>query len=211
MAPTNRKDKKRQPVKPSSNETTLAKPVAKLDKAVVKPNGSDHTGKRKRQDGPTATPKPKKRQTDASGSSAAKGKGKAKKSEKLSSSRLLEEIKALGGNEDDLALVANIDSDAEEEEEELQELGTDAALDDGLKNELAKFASSLGFENVPAEDAETESEEEPLESEDEVDELPPPPKQEPSKGKNSGKLVSKDLSFDCGRSGWMQANHHLGV
>lgn len=199
MAPANREDKKRQPAQPSFNETTLNKSIAKLDKALVKPKGSEQNGKRKRQDGPAAAPKPnKKRQTDASGPGPAKGKGEGKGSrpEKISSSRLLEEIKALGGDEDDLALIENIDSDADGGDEELQELGTDAALDASLKNELAKFASSLGFENVPKDDPETESEEEAPESEDEVEALPPPPpppKEEPRKGKNMGKLVSTHL------------------
>lgn len=212
MAPTNRKDKKPKSAKPGFDEAALNKSIAKLDKTLATPNGTgqnDQNGKRKRKDTPAEAPKSKKRQTVAAESESKKGKGKAKRAGKSSSDSLLEEIKALGGNEDDLALIANIDSDAEGGEDELQEFGAEGGLDDALKNELAKFASSLGFQNVRKDDdVETEeSEEEASEPEDEIKPLPlPPPTQDESrKGKNAGRLVSKHLV--CWLDRWMWANH----
>ena len=70
---------------------------------------------------------------------------------------MLDEIRALGGDEDDFALVDGIDSDAEEGG---AGQGSKSAADDALsldaafQSELAKFAAGLGFDEVRLEDEE---------------------------------------------------------
>ncbi|KAI1435695.1 CBF-domain-containing protein [Xylaria sp. CBS 124048] len=79
--------------------------------------------------------------------------GKSHKSHKLhnqsrdpleSENLLLDEIRALGGDEDDLNLVGSIDSD--DEAVNTQSGGKDA--DKSLRAELASFAAGLGFDQV---------------------------------------------------------------
>ncbi|KAI0106236.1 CBF-domain-containing protein [Nemania sp. FL0031] len=65
---------------------------------------------------------------------------------------LLDEIKALGGDEDDYKLVGDIDSD--DEEINNQARGTD--VDKLLRAELASFAAGLGFDKVEQEAASEE-------------------------------------------------------
>ena len=159
-------------------------------------------------------PLPKKRQAETETSEPRQngrkgGKGK-KGAVKLTRSELLEEILALGGDEEDLDLVTGIDSDVEDGAPKSKP--AEAQVDDFFKNELAKFASGLGFENLPQEDdaatddeiapqeanREEEEEEEEAEGdeaqneeeEEEIDE-PEPVEEEPVKGKKAGKLVSK--------------------
>lgn len=122
----------------------------------------------------------------------------------------MEEIKALGGDEADLDLVAGVDSDAEEGAEKTAE----RPLDNRFSAELAKFASGLGFEKVRGDaldasdpEAEEESENEVEEDRDfeEENETPPASRPEPAadhlRPRTSGKLVSKD-------SVWMSASDH---
>ena len=155
---------------------------------------------------------PKKRQAETETSEPRQngrkgGKGK-KGAVKLTRSELLDEIRALGGDEEDLDLVTGIDSDVEDGAPKSKP--AEAQVDDSFKNELAKFASGLGFENLPQEDdaatddeiapqeANREEEEEEAEGdeaqneeeEEEIDE-PEPVEEEPVKGKKAGKLVSK--------------------
>ncbi|KAH8883958.1 CBF-domain-containing protein [Thozetella sp. PMI_491] len=197
--------------KKSFDEAALANLTATIDKNLDKSGDSDRSGKRKRQDGASG-PLPKKRQiqTDAPRDRAPKG-GKGdngkKHSGKLSTSQLLEEIRALGGNEEDLELVTGIDSDAEEGAP--KEKPAETTVDNSFKNELAKFASSLGFENLPEDDAETDEEdaqdegreegpedngqgekedEEEWEEEEEEEEEEPEPVEEPQRGKK-GKQI----------------------
>jgi ribosome biogenesis protein MAK21 len=82
-----------------------------------------------------------------------------------SSNVLLDEIKALGGDEHDLELVGDIDSD----DENLGGDGNSNKLDKALQAELAKFASGLGFEKVQPEEAE-EDDDAAEEAEQEEDE-----------------------------------------
>lgn len=74
-----------------------------------------------------------------------------------SSNTLLDEIRALGGDEKDLDLIGDVDSDDEN-------IGG-GGLDKALQAELAKFASGLGFEKVQPEEADEEEEEEVEEAE----------------------------------------------
>ncbi|KAK9413622.1 putative CCAAT-binding factor domain-containing protein [Seiridium unicorne] len=66
-----------------------------------------------------------------------------------SSNALLDEIRALGGDEKDLELVGDIDS-----EDEAVGGGKGSKLDKALQAELAKFASGLGFEKVQPDEGE---------------------------------------------------------
>jgi len=116
---------------------------------------------------------------------------------------LLEEIRALGGDEDDYELVANLDSDNEEgQAAPAPKRPQDVTVDESLQRELAKFASSLGFQNLPKEDdadtdAGEEFEPEPRQKEKEKPsrgekEIALPEKSAP---KSSGKLVSTRSAF----------------
>jgi ribosome biogenesis protein MAK21 len=166
------------------DETALAQLTNKIDKTLSKSTDDGAKGKRKRQDGPANAPKAKKRQLveTAPETSQRKSGGSGKpKPGKMSKEALLEEILALGGDEDDLDLIANIDSDADEDEPKPKpKVDNEAPVGKKFKDELAKFASSLGFDQLPAdediEDAEEdergsgEAEWEDDEEEEEVEE-----------------------------------------
>ncbi|KAF4451036.1 hypothetical protein F53441_5935 [Fusarium austroafricanum] len=122
-------------------------------------------GKRKQPPTKAAGDQYQKRQRNSEGSSN-------EKSDKIDEKTLLEEIKALGGDESDLALIQDIDSD---EEEYTQGPKDSKAVDMSLKNELAAFSKQLGFEKVEMseasdrdeEDGEGEADEDEDENEDE--------------------------------------------
>jgi len=70
---------------------------------------------------------------------------------------LLKEILALGGDEDDYNLVANVDSGNEDDkapESKAPDLKLPSAIafDESLQRELAKFATTLGFQHLPDDD-----------------------------------------------------------
>lgn len=189
-------------------------------KKEAMPNHDQGAGKRKRQDGPATDgakgPKSKKRHT-AGGDKPAK----PAKQTKTPSATLLEEIRALGGDEDDLELVANLDSDAEEGGSMPKPKDSDE-VDDAFKSELAKFAASLGLENLrPEDDGEEEEEEEEEqeeaeeaeddeeapelaeeEEEDEPEPVQPAPttREERKRDRLNGNLVSKDPATHKSRS-----------
>ncbi|CAK7268098.1 RNA-binding ribosome biosynthesis protein mak21 [Sporothrix epigloea] len=80
---------------------------------------------------------------------------------------MLDEIKALGGDEADFDLVDGIDSDAEEGGGGKAAADEDLSLDAAFQSELAKFAAGLGFDEVREDDeAEEEQEEEEVEEEE---------------------------------------------
>ena len=74
---------------------------------------------------------------------------------------LLSEIKALGGSEEDLRLVENVDSD----EEVGDSIGNEKDPGDKLRVELARFAAGLGFEKVVSDFTAASSESEGLDGE----------------------------------------------
>lgn len=205
MAP---KRKAKAATKPSFDEAALNKLTATIDTHLSKPKKDERPGKRKRDDSKDANPK--KRQAQEAKHTPTKPKKEPKKSSQDKKAELLEEIKALGGDEADLDLVAGIDSDVEEGQEAKPSKPAPADLDKALKNELASFAAGLGFDNVRDEDGATddEIEEEPeakaaveeeewedepqeeaeSESSEEEEEAPPAEK---SQGRSAaGKLVS---------------------
>ncbi|KAK4229488.1 putative ribosome biogenesis protein [Podospora fimiseda] len=162
------KDKKKATGNPTFDENALAALTSKIDKTL---GGSGETAntKRKRQrdtdDGPG--PDSKRRQIKTQNKQQHKGGKKDKQSV------LLDEILALGGDEDDLELVANVDSDNEESSEPKPKQSQDTTVDESLRNELAQFASSLGFQKLRAEveDVATDEEEEPEDEENEASEV----------------------------------------
>ncbi|KAF4947221.1 hypothetical protein FGADI_10529 [Fusarium gaditjirri] len=109
-------------------------------------------GKRKQPPTKANSDQHQKRQRNSEGSSG-------EKSGKIDEKTLLEEIKALGGDESDLALIQDINSD---DEEYTQGPKDSRAVDKSLKDELAAFSKQLGFTEVEmseASDQEDEGEE----------------------------------------------------
>ncbi|KAK2611300.1 hypothetical protein N8I77_004653 [Diaporthe amygdali] len=163
--------------KPAFDETALSKLTAKIetDLSNTKPKSKpkdqkqkdERPAKRKRSENDVKEATPNKRQAQEPKNRPAKSlkKGaKESKTPKDKKAELLQEILALGGDENDLDIVAGVDSDVEERVVPKQKEIL-AELDKALKNELAKFAAGLGFEKVRDEDAATDDEEE-----DEVEE-----------------------------------------
>ncbi len=217
MAPSRDKHPKKAPASaPSLTEAGLSKLTAKIDNNLAgAANGGTHRGKRKRQGAGEKESDPKKKKPAESQHVRPQAKGSAQKQvHDDKSATLLEEIKALGGDEADLELVTGIDSDAEEGQQRV----TERPVDKDFKGELAKFASGLGFDAVrdealglsepEVEEEEVEEEEEDHDEEEEDEDLGEESKEttvapvakanialeKPSR-RNSVKLVSKHLSF----------------
>ncbi|KAI0899396.1 CBF-domain-containing protein [Annulohypoxylon nitens] len=117
-------------------------PSNKKSKNTSEPKDRKNDKKSKRTQKPTTTPK----------------NNTPKKAE---SSTLLDEIKALGGDEEDLKLVEDVNS----EDEELYNGKGKKNADKGLRAELAKFAAGLGFDDVRP-DSESEEADEDVEEDD---------------------------------------------
>lgn len=157
----------------SFDEAALSKLTAKLDSKLAEAKKSDNKsskGKRKLdQSTDVASPPAKKRnqqgKPDRSHNAKPNGKSYSKPAKPNSQSRvrppqpqdrkqngsqrndanvLLDEIKALGGDEDDYALVGDVDSD----DEAINNQTTSKSADKKLRDELANFAAGLGFDQV---------------------------------------------------------------
>ncbi|KAI0111531.1 CBF-domain-containing protein [Daldinia grandis] len=143
------------------DDTALSKLTAKIDSKLAEskkiPEKKDQ-GKRKRDQTGDAVQSPPNKKKTISKPSEKKNNRNPKKtqkptstSEKASSSTLLDEIRALGGDEEDLKLVEDVNSEDEEPSNPKSKKGADK----GLRAELAKFAAGLGFDDVrPESDAE---------------------------------------------------------
>lgn len=168
--------------KPAFDETALSKLTAKIDTDLANPKSKskpkdkkqkdERPAKRKRSENDVKDATPNKRQAQEPKNRTAKPSKKASKESttpKDKKAELLQEILALGGDENDLDIVAGVDSDAEEGQESKPKEAP-VETDKALKNELAKFAAGLGFEKVRDEDAATddEGEEEEVEEESEA-------------------------------------------
>lgn len=151
--------------KPASafDEAALSKLTAKIETELSKPKSNESSkhkdqrpSKRKRADNDVkdANPHPQKRQAQE----PRRAPGKPKKAPKDKRAEMLEEIRALGGDEADLDLVAGIDSDADDDQGAKPAKPALADMDNAFKSELAKFAAGLGFENVRDEDGATDDE-----------------------------------------------------
>ncbi|KAK5652618.1 hypothetical protein OQA88_10379 [Cercophora sp. LCS_1] len=147
----NRTRRKKKGNASSFNEAALAQLTAKLDTSLPK-SGGEAQGKRKRSRDADDRPGSSKRHAHTGADRKlqeheGRGDGRAKKNLEV----LRDEILALGGDEDDYELVAGVDSDAENAQDTPRKPST-TAPDDCLREELAKFASTLGFEHVPHND-----------------------------------------------------------
>jgi ribosome biogenesis protein MAK21 len=187
--------------KPSFDETALAQLTSKIDKSLAE-SEKQRPPKRKRQRDNDDEHNQKRHQTRLADSNPSGGLGDGRKNKQAVN--LLDEILALGGNEDDLELVANVDSGDEGGDTPRPKASSSFVVDKSLQDELAQFASSLGFNKFrEQEDFKTDedsdaageahgssSDEDNDEAEEERVEALPPPK-EARQGKQSGKLVSK--------------------
>ncbi|KAK0729435.1 CBF/Mak21 family-domain-containing protein [Apiosordaria backusii] len=152
------KDKKRAG-KPTFDEVALAQLTSKIDQSLGGSENREAT-KRKRPRDSDDAPNSKRRQT--------KPHEQPKQGARTDKHAvLLDEILALGGDKEDLELVANLESDNEEgDAPKPKPVATDASLDDALRHELAKFASSLGFQKLRAEEEDPDTDESEPEDED---------------------------------------------
>lgn len=204
--------------KPVFDETALSKLTAKIDTDLANPKPKskprdqkqkdERPAKRKRSENDVKDATPNKRQAKEPKNRPAKPSKKTAKESNVPKDKkteLLQEILALGGDENDLDIIAGVDSDVEEGQE-AKPKEAPAEMDKALKNDLAKFAAGLGFEKVRDEDAATDDDEGEEESEaaeeeeeaegDEWEDEPEPVQdaKEPAAEKQSrsaaGKLVS---------------------
>ncbi|KAL7628240.1 RNA-binding ribosome biosynthesis protein mak21 [Parahypoxylon ruwenzoriense] len=140
------------------DEVALSKLTAKIDNKLAeskKNPGKNDQGKRKRDQTVDYIQSPPNKRKNTSNSNGSDKKNNAKPktqkpapaSKKADSSTLLDEIRALGGDEEDLKLVGDINSD----DEEIDDGKGKKNADKDLRAELAKFAAGLGFENVSPE------------------------------------------------------------
>ncbi|KAJ3947494.1 RNA-binding ribosome biosynthesis protein mak21 [Colletotrichum tropicale] len=131
------------------NEQSLTALTAKIDKNLgTKPNDGSNTTNKKRKhasDGPSASPRQRKKLSPGSQEPrrAVSTNSKTSKSDSLSREALLEEIRALGGDEEDLQLIGDVDSDQEDTN---GAEGSSIAVDSKLQGELAAFAAQLGLQ-----------------------------------------------------------------
>ena len=188
------KERKKKADKPSFDEAALAQLTSKLDKSLGD-SEKQRPPKRKRQRENDDENEPKRHQTRPSERGPQRELGGGRKSKQAPN--LLDEILALGGNEEDLELVANVDSGDEGGDAPRSKVTSETIVDKSLKDELAQFASSLGLNNFhehddPETDDEVDGAEEDIEALEEEKPTVPAP-QEVRQGKKSGKLVSKQL------------------
>ncbi|KAL1838653.1 hypothetical protein VTJ49DRAFT_2432 [Mycothermus thermophilus] len=136
--------KSKKPSKPQFDEDALAQLTSKIDKSLADSEGQ-RSAKRKRPSESKDDHESKRRQTQASGENSA---GHPRSDKKDARAVLLDEILALGGNEEDLELVANVDSGDEVNEGSRPKTSSEATIDKSLRDELSQFVQSLGFGNL---------------------------------------------------------------
>lgn len=138
---------------PSFNENALEQLTSKIDQNL---NGNDH--KRKKPPTHDVSSQDRKRQRNSSN-------GPPKSAPKGEKDSLLDEIRALGGDEEDLKLIGDIDSSDEE-----LVMDDKKPVDKSLKDELAAFSKQLGFSNYqPSEASEEEQDRAEKDEEDDDD------------------------------------------
>jgi ribosome biogenesis protein MAK21 len=189
--------------KPSFDETALAQLTSKIDKSLGD-SEKERPPKRKRHRDNDDEHDSKRHHHARLSESNPQGDPGSRRQNKQAST-LLDEILALGGNEDDLDLVANVDSGDEGGEAPRPKVSSEPIADKSLRDELAQFASTLGFSKFREnEDPETDEDSDVVEeapnnsageeSEAEEEDIKPTPQpQEARQGKQSGKSVSKQL------------------
>ncbi|KAG5926489.1 hypothetical protein E4U42_003263 [Claviceps africana] len=140
----------------SFDKNTLAQLTSKIDQNL---SSGDH----KRKNPPTnaGIQKEQKRRRQSEQIQLQKGQGK----ERVDQDVLLAEIKALGGDEQDLELINGVDSD-----DEAGAKGSTGRIDKTLKDDLVALTKELGFSNLAPEvtvESEPEEEEEIDDDDDE--------------------------------------------
>ncbi|KAL2269906.1 hypothetical protein VTJ83DRAFT_2090 [Remersonia thermophila] len=147
--------KARKPSKPLLDEDALAQLTSRIDKSLADSEGQ-RPAKRKRPSESKDDHESKRRQTQTSGENATVHSRSDKKDARAV---LLDEILALGGSEEDLELVANVDSGDEGTENPRPKASPEATVDKSLRDELSQLVQSLGFGNLRHnQDFEVESE-----------------------------------------------------
>ncbi|XXG98682.1 hypothetical protein Hte_005011 [Hypoxylon texense] len=166
------------------DDAALSKLTAKIESKLIEPKKNQgkkdqskkdqnkkDLGKRKRDQTTEAVQPPpsKKKNTSKSNDSKSNAKSKAPRPNaapaKDTSNALLDEIRALGGDEEDLKLVEDVNSEDEEIHNEKEKKHTSKEL----RAELANFAAGLGFDSVKPESA-TEESDDNMDGVDDVDE-----------------------------------------
>ncbi|KAK1952072.1 CBF/Mak21 family protein [Colletotrichum sublineola] len=135
------------------DEQSLSNLTAKIEKTLSKPitdGDPKKNKKRKHSDESSASPHQRKkpaqvRERFTNDGREAPNKPKGRHGGTLSRDDLLEEIRALGGDEEDLKLIGEIDSDQEDAAGEASS-GSNEIVDGKLRNELAAFAAQLGLQ-----------------------------------------------------------------
>ena len=173
MAKPNKKGKSPNSKGPASqgrksfDENALSQLTSKIDQSLNTGGGNDH--KRKKPPTNESANQDRKRQRNSSNGPAPKSavKGdKGEKSDKAEIAALLEEIRALGGDEKDLELIQDIDSD----DEDLVKDTSKQPVDKGLKAELAALSKELGFaEYQPSEASDDDDDQDGDAGEDDED------------------------------------------
>ncbi|OLN94256.1 Ribosome biogenesis protein MAK21 [Colletotrichum chlorophyti] len=153
MAKSKRQSTGKVPKSEKLDEQSLTELTAKIEKNLGNtPKAENHMKDKKRKldsDGPSASPRQRKKQAqgrqdlnnDRDGA-VVDGKTRDQRGSAFSRDALLEEIRALGGDEDDLNLIGDVDSDQEDH----LEANSNIAVDGKLRNELAAFAAQLGLQ-----------------------------------------------------------------
>jgi ribosome biogenesis protein MAK21 len=137
----------RQP--PAKKRNQQAQP--KLDKSSNgKPSGKPNA---KPSAKPNAQSRDRDRQAKPQDKNPQDKKSQDKKQKVSQPIDLLDEIKALGGDEDDYKLIENIDSD----DDTVNEPKVNKDADKALQAELARFAAGLGFDQVQPDPVSEES------------------------------------------------------
>ncbi|KAK3906819.1 ribosome biogenesis protein MAK21 [Staphylotrichum tortipilum] len=214
MGPRKTKVKSREAGKPGFDETALAQLTSKIDKSLGDSDQQHHTKRKRPRDNDDGHAS-KRHQARPSERGSRREPIRGPNNRQLPN--LLDEILALGGNEDDLELVADIDSGDEGGGAPRQKVSSEIGIDKSLKDELALFASSLGLNKFRThEDPETDEESVDVDEDagqgteqetgqetgqdseqdsehdsragDQPNDVVAPP-QEPRQGKKSGKLI----------------------
>jgi len=152
---SNRTKHKRKAETSVFDQAALAKLTARLDKSLPSDPTEKQQAKRKRSREGDDNRGSKKRQIGTAATDAIP-RGQNDQTTAKPSDVLLEEILALGGDKEDYDLVAGLDSDNEGGQESREKLFSGGQLDESLRDELAEFAASLGFEHLPSQDTDTD-------------------------------------------------------
>ncbi|KAK3397696.1 CBF/Mak21 family-domain-containing protein [Sordaria brevicollis] len=148
------RQRKRKGTGPAFDEAALAQLTEKIDKTLAGASTDQHSSPKRKRPNTAAEDRDAKRHQKTLVGTKDGQQNRSRKDQPHNTTKdvLLEEILALGGDEDDLELVANIDSDSEDGPGTKSESAPEKSLDKSFQDELAKFALSLGFQNIPRED-----------------------------------------------------------